>query len=150
MHVLRADDHYLLRLVPGEELHECVHGFCAQEAVDHAAVFGIGAIEQIELGAWDIPTKHYTRRRFDQAMELVSLQGNVSWVDGSPSMHAHVCISGHDFVAWAGHLFTSRVYATVELWLRPGRGRVERAMDDYVGLKLLALPESCRFGEAKS
>jgi len=145
MQLLRADGHYLLRLVRGEELHECVQGLAAQEGWDHAVVFGLGAIEQVELGAWDVPTKHYTRKRFDDPYELVSLVGNVSWVDGAPYMHAHVCISGHDFVAWAGHLFTSRVYATVELSVHPGRGRVERAMDDEIGLKLLSLPESCHF-----
>jgi predicted DNA-binding protein with PD1-like motif len=144
MHVLRAGDHCLLKLARGEELHECVQAFCAQERYEHALVFGIGAIESIELGAWDIPTRHYTRKRFDQPMELVSLQGNVSWVDGAPYLHAHVVISGHDFVAWAGHLFTSRVYATVEMWLKPGRGRLERTMDEEIGLKAWYLPERCK------
>ena len=146
MHVLRAEDHCLLRLSRGEELHECVQQFVAQEGYEHALAFGIGAIEAIELGAWDIPTRHYTRRRFDQPMELVSLQGNVSWVDGAPYLHAHVTISGHDFVAWAGHLFTSRVYATVEMWLKPGRGRLTRSMDEEIGLKAWHLPEQCDFG----
>jgi predicted DNA-binding protein with PD1-like motif len=132
----------VLRILRGEEIMDSVQRFAQQEDIEHATVLGIGAIMDVEIGAYSFEEKRYIRSKLDGSFELTNLTGNISWVDGEPFLHAHVGISDHDCRAMGGHLFAATCYATVELTIWPGRGRVEREMDDAIGLKLMCLPDS--------
>lgn len=140
MLIHRAERHHMIRLIRGEEILQTVHDYARQEEIEHAVVLGIGAVMDVEIGAYSIEDKEYTRRGLVGPLEVVNLTGNLAWVDGSPYLHAHVTLSDHDCAAVAGHLFKATCYATVELTVWPGEGRIERTMDDQIGLKLWDLP----------
>ena len=111
-----------------------------QRQIPNCMLFGIGAVEDPELGAYHLHTREYTRKRFPGYYEVLNLTGNLGYVGGDPILHAHVTLSDHDFHAFGGHLFETKVYATVEVVLWPGRTLLKRSMDEEIGLKLWDLP----------
>lgn len=144
MYMLETDNRILLKLEKGEEVNSSIEQFVGERNLPNAMVFGIGAIQDVELGAYSVETGEYTRELFDHGgYELVSMIGNVGYVGGAAYLHTHVAISGHDFKVWGGHMFSSKVYATVEITIWPGQTRLTRKMDDAIGLKLWNLPHEC-------
>jgi predicted DNA-binding protein with PD1-like motif len=142
MQILRGEQQHMLRIVRGEEIMDSVQRFAQQEDLQHAVVLGLGAVMDVEIGAYIVEERRYIRKRLEGFYEVTNLTGNLAWVDGAPYLHAHVTLSDHDCQTLGGHLFRAICYATVELTIWPGRGRIERRMDDAIGLKLLHLPDS--------
>jgi predicted DNA-binding protein with PD1-like motif len=140
MYLLETDDRMLLRLVRGEEMVTTLQRFATDRQIPNAVIFGIGAVEDLELGAYSLEEREYIRREFPGSYELISLIGNIGWANGDAVLHAHVTMSDHDFNTTGGHLFSGKVYATVEIALWPGQNPLKRAMDDAIGLKLWELP----------
>jgi uncharacterized protein len=150
MEVFALSRGWLLRLDPGEDLTECLLAWVRQEALDAAEVRGIGAVQDVELGYFDLATKRYVTALFPESMELVHLQGNVAWtraVDGAaedaPILHAHAVVAGPELVARGGHLVRAVVSVTAELFVEPltvsaAAPRLIRAVDERTGLKLLS------------
>jgi hypothetical protein len=112
--------------------------YLRQEKIEGGSVTGIGAVMNTTLGYFDLHTKEYRQRVFPEDMELVSLTGNITRVDGAPFVHAHAVLSGEDFVAHAGHLFSAEIAVTGELFITPAAVRITRALDQRTGLKLMA------------
>ena len=147
METLRGDAGIMVRLFKGEELIAALASLMRQRGLGSGFVTGLGAVEDVELGYYDIAKRTYERRHFEASHELVGLTGSLSWYDGSPFPHVHVVLGDSSMRAFAGHCFRARVSATVELLVRPQLRRVERAMDDEVGLHLMQLPERCEIRE---
>lgn len=102
------------------------------------AVAGIGALEQAEIGFYDLAAREYRRSIVPEIVELVSFLGNVSWVDGEPFVHAHAVLGRPDFSLLGGHFFDGIVAITGEFSVWPGAETVTRAYDAETGLKLIA------------
>jgi hypothetical protein len=131
----------LLRIERGAPLIDAIVACCRERAIGAAWLTGLGAVSDVELGYYDLAARSYLRARLDGVFELVSLIGNVAWVDGAPIVHAHAALGDRDCRLRGGHLFAATVAVTVELQLQPlASAPVERALDPGVGLKLLALP----------
>lgn len=147
MYLLETNDRILLRLMRGEEIVSTLQRFATERQIPNALVLGIGAVEDVELGAYSLETHEYTRKRFPEPYELVNLTGNIGWANGDAILHAHVTLSDHDFATLGGHLFSGKVYVTVEIALWPGQSQLQRSMDEAMGLKLWNLPhEVADFG----
>jgi hypothetical protein len=74
-------------------------------------VSGIGAVSEAQIGYFNAQTKIYEMKSFQENMEIVSLKGNISVKDRAIFPHLHVVLSGRDFHAVGGHLFSGTVYA---------------------------------------
>ena len=83
----------------------------------------------------------YGRRHFAASHELCSLTGSLSWYQGEPFPHLHVVLGDAAMRTYGGHCFRARVSITAELLVSPQLRRVEREMDEDVGLHLMQLPE---------
>ena len=138
MQAFRAPNAHVLRLDVGQELMQTLTAYLSQEKIHGGSVTGIGAVMNTTLGYFDVHTKEYHRRDFPDDMELVSLVGNITRVDGAPFVHAHAVISGADYVAYSGHLFNAEIAVTGELFIIPAEVRITRALDQRTGLKLMA------------
>ena len=132
----RDGNRLLVRLHTGEEIMQTVQQFAQEQRIKNAAVVGIGAAENLDLGYWDRERSEYARRQFVDPHELLSLSGNLSWRDGSPFLHAHVVLANRDFSLVGGHLFAATITATAELQIWPGELELLREMDEKVGMKL--------------
>ena len=125
---------FLVRLDRGEKLPEAIARVCRECRIPAATVHGIGAIEDVELGYYDLASKSYERIRLEGSWELVSLTSFVSTWEGTHFPHTHAVVSGRDFSAKGGHLFSGTVSVTVELGVHTIGSEVLRSMNPAIGL----------------
>ena len=129
-----ADGRLVLSLARGDALRSNVETLCAAHGVQGARVSAIGALEDPEIGWWDLDNLKYHKQVFPGIWELLSLDGNVTMVDGKPYLHVHTAISGHDYAVKGGHLFDSKVGVVVEMFIEPVPTPLPRAFCDAIGL----------------
>jgi predicted DNA-binding protein with PD1-like motif len=136
----KTDNRYVVRLDKGEQLMECLQEIIAAESITAAWVNGLGGAANAELGYYDLKALEYHWHKFDELMEITSLQGNVSTDElNQPVVHLHGSFSRADFSAIGGHVKELEVGGTVELLITEVPLSLVRRQDDAVGLKLLDL-----------
>jgi hypothetical protein len=128
-----------VRLDPGEEVMSTLAEILQahQQYISAGQIIGIGTVRKAVLGYFDLARRQYLRREVPGDMELASFVGNVTWMDGRPFVHAHVVLSGPDFVPQAGHLFQAEIAATGEFCYVEGGMPLRREEDQATGLKLV-------------
>ncbi len=137
MEYRRFGDAYVLRLDRGEEIIAALTDFCRREDVALGSVEGIGAADHALIGLYDVPTRQYHKTAFDEPLEITSLLGNISRMDGEVYLHLHINLCRADMSVIGGHLNECRISATCELFVRRLEGVVERRTDEAVtGLNL--------------
>lgn len=140
MRSLDQRDRVLLSLARGEHVNESITQFCAERQIPHAVVMGIGAIEGIVIGAYDLQARAYVKRELQGGWEVLALNGNFGWASGQPVLHAHATLSDLQCNVLGGHLFSAVVHVTLEVVLLPGTVPLERGPDAATGLTLWQLP----------
>jgi predicted DNA-binding protein with PD1-like motif len=133
----RDGDKHFLRLDRGEDLAAGITAYCDEKGIRNAQVAGIGAVEDVELGYYDLDARQYLRCRPKGIFELLSLAGNVTQVDGRAFLHAHAVLAGRDLSLTGGHFFGGRIAVTGEIHIVETRLGLTRAMNEDVGLKLV-------------
>lgn len=128
------DGRIVVSLERGESIRESVESLAGELEITAAKVSAIGALQDPELGAYELADKEYIRREFTGIWELLALEGNISLNDGEPFLHAHVSISGADFDVKGGHLFDARVGVVVEMFIEPCATPLRRMHCEAIGL----------------
>lgn len=139
-------DGFLVRLERGEEIRAALSELMRRHEIGCGFVAGLGAVSHPNMGYYLLDEKHYIERRFEGEYEVVGMTGTLSWYQDEPFPHVHLMLTAPDFRAVGGHCFEATTAATVEMWIRAERGRVDRRMDEAVGLHLMQLPGSCPIG----
>jgi predicted DNA-binding protein with PD1-like motif len=134
---LDSDSSTLLVLERGEELHESLQSFAFTSEIKSAWLSGLGGATSVTLGFYDIATKSYIWKKFDEPLEIVSLTGNLSFVDDKPFWHVHGSFSGRDFKTISGHVKELVIGLTGELLITPLTLPLSRSFDETTGLKLI-------------
>lgn len=98
---------------------------------------GLGGAESVVLSFYDLDTKEYKDRTFNEPLEIVSLQGNLSFVDEEPFWHIHGIFGTHDYQTLSGHVKKLTIALTGELLITPLETPLIRKYDEVTGLKLL-------------
>lgn len=124
---------YVVRLDRGEEAMASLAAFAKQNDIPCGFLQGIGSIREVELGYFDIHLNEYRHRHFHDAVEVVSLTGNISWLDKEPIVHAHVAIAGPDQNLFGGHFFSGIVAVTLEIFIQIVPDRLVRTRDPNPG-----------------
>lgn len=133
----KFDDTYVIRMDRGEEIVAALTDFCLKEAVDLGSVQALGASDRAVVGLYDVGTREYHKRTFEEPMEITSLVGSISTKGGEPYLHLHINLCREDMSVVGGHLNECRISATCEMIVRKINGRVERKLDqDVTGLNL--------------
>lgn len=128
---------HVIRLDRGDEVLTALTTYVREAEIMGGVITGIGAVKDATLGYFHLPTREYHKQEFPEEMELVSFYGNITQVDDGPMVHAHVTLSGADYIAKAGHLFSATVAVTGEFFLWPADTPIHRALDPDTGLKLM-------------
>lgn len=138
---LKTTQGIVVKLERGEELIATLTAWCEREGIQNAIFSGIGAVEHVEIGYYDLATKTYVFKKHDEIFEVGSMQGNVALVDGKPFIHAHAVLSRCDdsLSCIGAHIKSAVVAVTLEIFLTPLESRTTRALDANIGLKLLDL-----------
>lgn len=130
---------YMVRLLKGEEVVSSLVEIAERENILSGFVMGLGAVTEVKLGYYDLETKEYRSQMFNEDYEIGNLVGNLAQVEGKAFLHAHITISDKDCKAFAGHLFSAKIYATGEFFIYAFDKKIERKLDEEIGLKLLDL-----------
>ena len=125
---------FIIYIEQDESIMETLTQFCRSKDIINAQISGIGAIKEIDLGAYDLKNKEYVRKFFNNLWELTSFQGNVILKDNEPFIHAHITMSDHHLDVKGGHLFEAKVGAVGEFILRKIETDGKREYDANIGL----------------
>lgn len=135
-------DTYLVRMDRGEEVLSALSSLCAQENIRLAQVDALGAVDHAVVSVYDVPTKTFYRKEFNEPMEISSLCGTVSQMDGQVYLHLHVTLCDKDLIAHGGHANELRISATCEMTVRMIPGAVDRKLDEEIGLNLFCFKKN--------
>lgn len=134
----KSNGSYLIRIDKGEDLGRSLAQFAESEGLSSGHLSGIGALEKIELGFYHLSEKRYDRKIFEGEAELLSLEGNLSTMNGAPFFHLHAMFSDENYACFGGHLFGASVAVTCEIEFRPMNLAPIRVLNEEIGLNLLA------------
>lgn len=131
----------IIRLDRGEELISTLTDFCRRERVKNAVFQGIGAVERVQIGYYDLASKTYHFTKDDGIFEVASMLGNVALVEGEPFIHAHAVLSRCDETlrCIGAHIKEAYTAVTLEIFITVLDTSIERRLDGEIGLKLLHL-----------
>jgi len=88
----------------GEDLYNGITRIVRENNITVGRVTGLGAVRKAKLAYYDQKRMNYYDIVIDEAMEIVSLYGNVSLKAGKPFVHAHVVLSDEKGNGKGGHL----------------------------------------------
>ena len=127
-------DTYIVRIDRGEEILASLKSLCEKENIILAQVDALGAVDHAEVCVYDVPTRTFFRKTFDEPMEISNLCGTVTRKDGEVYLHLHVTVGDKELHAHGGHATALRVSATCEMVVRTIPGDVGRELNEEVGL----------------
>lgn len=139
MQYKQINDDYFIYIEKNEKIMETFTQFCIKNNISNAKISGIGAVKNTEIGAYDILKKQYIKKKFDNILELVSFEGNITLNNNAPFPHAHVVLSDHDMNTYGGHLFETIVAAVGEFFLKKIDNEAYRKLNDDIGLPCIVL-----------
>jgi len=137
MNSYTSNNSHLLIVNRGEELIERLNQYASESDLNSAWLSGLGGADQVTLGFYDLEAKDYVWQEYSQPLEIVSLTGNMTIVDGRPYWHIHGVFSGQDFQSISGHVNSLRVGLTAEVLITPLPMNLTRSFDETTGLKLI-------------
>ena len=133
----KVDERYVLKIEKGELVHASIHEFCNQHEITNAVIEGIGAVEWVRCGYYDLPTKEYLFKEYDEIVEVTSYLGNVMKKEDSIFVHAHGNFSNTENQVFGGHVDEMRVGVVIEVILTPLASTIKRTFDEKIGLYLM-------------
>jgi predicted DNA-binding protein with PD1-like motif len=104
-----------LILERGEEIKSTLAEWAKKEKISGASISGIGGVTEVELAAFNPAENRWTRKKFTDHYELLSLAGNIN-EDG---LHAHMVIGDLQFNIIGGHLNFAKVSTFAEIFAIP-------------------------------
>jgi predicted DNA-binding protein with PD1-like motif len=134
MKVKKDKDGLLIRMDRGDKIHSNLIELAEEYNFPSASYVGIGAVENCEIGYYDLAAEGYLKKTFKGEMELLNITGNISWKDDKAFPHSHVTLADKNYQALGGHLFEAEVAVTMELHLQPRETKVIRTPDEKVCL----------------
>ena len=142
----RFDDKLVIRLRKGDKLVESIKEVLEKENVKAGFITGIGACDRLEIGLFDPSKKKYKTKTYEENLEIASLTGNISNMDGKLYTHFHIIcgrvesnpakgsLSG---AAIAGHLNEAEISLTAEIVITTINGDINRKHDPDLGINLI-------------
>jgi predicted DNA-binding protein with PD1-like motif len=130
----RFDNTVIARLDKGEEILEQLEVIARKEDIKLASVSALGATNDITVGVFRTGEKKYYANQFTGDMEIVSLTGTVSTMDGKYYAHLHMSAGDDKGHVFGGHLNRAVISATCEMVIRIIDGQVDREFNEAVGL----------------
>ena len=142
MQFQRFENKYFVRMDKGEEIISTLKNLCEKEKIALAEVKALGAVDDFDVGLFDVKEKKYHRNHFQFPAEITSLWGTVTTKDGEVYLHIHMSAGDSEGKVFGGHLNSAVVSATCEMIIDDVSANstkgftVERKFSDEVGLNL--------------
>ena len=129
-------DTYIVRMDRGEEIISALTDLCNKEDIRLAQVDALGAVDHAVVSVYDVPTKTFYKKEFNEPMEISNLCGTVTRKEGQVYIHLHATVCDKNLAAHGGHANELRVAATCEMVVRTIPGEVGRKLDEEIGLNM--------------
>ena len=129
---------YMVRIDLGEDIIESLKKLCEDERIRLGRVEAIGATDHAMLGVYDLQKKEYYPEEINEFMEITSLNGNITAMDGKPYIHLHATLADQHHAIHCGHVLEIRIGATCEMFVAVLDGEVKRQKDEALGINLWA------------
>ncbi len=139
MQYRKYGDTYAVRMDLNEEIVQSLKALCEKEDIRLAQVDAIGAANRAVIGVYDIGKQAYHKEELTGFMEITSLSGSVTRMNGEAYLHLHGTLADQNHVLHGGHVIDMTVGATCEMFVRALPGEVSRARDQALGINLMAL-----------
>ena len=125
----------------GDNVIETITKYCADNNIASGVFTGIGAVERVKIGYYDLAKREYFFRDEKGVFEVASMNGNVALVEGKPFIHAHAVLSRCDesCECIGAHIKEAFVAVTLEVFLTSIDISLGRELDESIGLKLLKI-----------
>jgi uncharacterized protein len=136
MEYQRFGNTMFVRIDRGEEILEEMKKAAEAEHVKLATVSALGALSSMAVGVYDVEKKQYFGNEFSGALEIVSLTGTITTMNGGYYSHIHLAAADDKGNVFGGHMNKGIVSATCEMVITVIDGTVEREKDDVTGLNL--------------
>jgi uncharacterized protein len=131
---------YVIKLKPGERLVEALEQFAAATKLEGGWIEGLGAVQEVTLGFYDLEKQVYQWQTFDGLRELTGLTGNLALDEtGKLMLHAHGTVADRTYQVLGGHIKDLVAGATVELFVHRSYQAWHRKTDPEVGLQTFDL-----------
>ncbi|MHA2182499.1 MAG: PPC domain-containing DNA-binding protein [Promethearchaeota archaeon] len=128
------------KVEPDEDLIESIIEMVQNHKIQSGLINCIGALKKFTLGYFNLDTKSYERKVFEENIELVSCMGNIAFLDGEPIIHLHISIGNRDYSVMGGHLFQPAIVSiTGEVYIFEIDKKLYRESDLKFNLSLLNL-----------
>lgn len=128
----------MIVLAKGELLMESLKERANTQHYPSAFVSGLGAAAWATIGVYDPSIKDYHWKTYNEPLEILSLQGTLSWIDEKPFWHIHGSFSNKTFQSFGGHIKDLEISVTGEIFITPLNTPLTRNYDDATGIKLLS------------
>ena len=139
MQYKRIKGTYAVRLDVGEEIMEALKKLAETEQIRAAEVSAIGATDRAIVGVFDREAGAYRKEELNRFMEITSLMGNITEMEGKPYIHLHAMLADQDHGVHGGHVIEMRVGLTCEMFVRVMEGAIGREHSDELGINLWKL-----------
>lgn len=141
MRSVQIHNGYFLALERGEEVMSTLKRFCQENQLHWAQFSGIGALEDVQIGYYDLENRRYVFRTEEGPFEVANMDGNVTELEEEPIIHAHTVLARCDqsLATIGGHLRSATVALTLEVCMWQITQPMLRALDEETGLNLIQL-----------
>lgn len=86
---VEAGRRVMARLPHGGDLYEEILAVARAHGINLGEVWAIGAVQRARIAYYNQKKQAYRTVDLDEPLEIVSLLGTVSLLDGAPTLHAH-------------------------------------------------------------
>lgn len=128
---------YIVRLEKGEEVLESMKVFMDHTGIQSASVNGIGAAGKAVLGVYDPDRRKYDQQTLEGKMEIVSLNGNLTRMNGEAYVHLHGAVCDATLRVTGGHVLELRISLTAEIFIRALEVKTDRKKSEEFGINLI-------------
>lgn len=140
MRVYQAKDNlnnFTMVFSPEDEVLSGILQFAEEEHIVNGHFTAIGALSHAKVGWYDKSKGAYKITDIPYQTELTSLIGNITILNGQPTVHAHVNMADETGIVRGGHALQLFVYPTVELFLETDPSPLIKQLDPKVGLSVI-------------
>ncbi|MDS0295477.1 PPC domain-containing DNA-binding protein [Halogeometricum luteum] len=135
MDYVEEGDRVVVRLDPGERVLDSLATVREELDIENAFLTGIGAVDTVTLGHYDVDEQEYAEEEFTGQFEVTSFLGNV----GPDKIHTHIQVADREFESLGGHCSGARVSGTFEMVLTRGETPLTHQLDERTGLDVFDL-----------
>lgn len=125
------------RLDAGDEIHEQLRAIAEREQITLANISALGATNDLTVGVFSLAEKQYHAHHFTGDMEIVSLVGTITTMNGEYYAHLHISAADTTGRMVGGHLNRAVISITCEMVIDIIHGQVDRQFNPEVGINAL-------------